>query len=259
LCEWATALKVGATALVLDLLEAGLLPCFRLADPVRAFKEISRDRSRRWIVALEDGRRTSALEIQRGFLEAARGFAADRDVETDWVLKEWEAALEALGRGGDALIGRCDWVTKRWLLEAFARREDLDWENPDHLAWLQSQDLEYHNIDPEEGLYLMLEARKLVMRLTGEGEIVRAVNAPPRGSRAYFRAKSLEKFKGAVRSLGWDRIEFAWDGRSETVDLGECVEPGTARRYGEILEASSSVEELLDRLQSSAQEKDHAY
>ena len=63
----------------------------------------------------------------------------------DWVLGEWEATLTALEQDPKKLVGKCDWVTKQWLLEDFAESEGLDWDNLDHLAWLQSQDLEYHN------------------------------------------------------------------------------------------------------------------
>ena len=45
MCEYATALKVGTASLVLDLLEAGALPSFALADPIGALKAISRDES----------------------------------------------------------------------------------------------------------------------------------------------------------------------------------------------------------------------
>ena len=246
--EYATALKVGSTDLVLDLLEAGLQPHFDLADPVGAVKEISRDMSRRWAVELHDGSTSSALEIQRAYLERARSAAAGRDRETDWVLAEWNRVLESLGRDPLELVGRCDWVTKKWLLDSFAGSEDLDWENPDHLSWLQSQDLEYHNIDPEEGLFLLLENQDQVPRLTDEKRILRAMLEPPRGTRAYFRGKCLEKFGEAVVSLNWDSIEFRLNGRVEVLDLKDFVDTENITCYNQILDASRSVEDLINRI-----------
>ena len=58
--EWATALKVGSLALVLDLLEADLVPSFELADSVAALKSVSRDTTYQWPVELADGRHVSA-------------------------------------------------------------------------------------------------------------------------------------------------------------------------------------------------------
>ena len=41
--EWATALKIGTTALVLDLIERGKAPQLEIAQPVKRTKAISRD------------------------------------------------------------------------------------------------------------------------------------------------------------------------------------------------------------------------
>jgi len=253
--EYATALKVGTTSLVLDLLEAGELPAWKLADPVAAFKAISRDASRQWTVPLEGGRQTSALEIQCCLLEAARKSAAGRDAETDWVLEEWRTVLEQLEGDPQDLVGRVDWATKKWLLDAFAEAEELDWENPDHLAWLQSQDLEYHNIDPQEGLFLMLEESGQVERLTDEPRIGRALIEPPADTRAFFRGKCLERFGEAVRALNWDSIELARDGRTEVVDLKGCVEPAAAERFNRAIAGAGSVDDLLAALRGEGSEE----
>ena len=71
MCEYTTALKVGTASLVLDLLEAGALPSFTLADPIGTLKAISRDESQQWPVALAEGKVSSALEIQTAFMTAA--------------------------------------------------------------------------------------------------------------------------------------------------------------------------------------------
>jgi proteasome accessory factor PafA2 len=246
--EYATALKVGSCVLVLDMLEAGVLPAFELADPVAALKEVSRDQHRSWPVALKKGGHLGALEIQRAYLEKAKGFAAGRDQETDWVLAEWAEVLEKLGRDPLELVGRCDWITKKWLLDAFADAERLDWEKPEDRIWLQSQDLEYHNIDPEEGLFLLLEAQNGAPRLTREEEVLEAAGTPPTGTRAYFRGGCVEKFGAAVETLNWDSLELKVDGRLYTVDLKACVEAETAAYYNQILDESDSVEGLLERL-----------
>ena len=254
LCEWATALKVGALRLVLELLGAGRAPRLVLADPVGAVKSISRDPRRRWEVELEDRRRTTAIEVQRAYLERARDLAAGRDAETDWVLGEWAAALDALGGDPEPLIGRCDWVTKKWLLDAFAEAEGLDWGDPGHRGWLQSQDLEYHNVDPEEGLFLLLERSEGggVFRLSDAAGVERALLEPPERTRARFRGRAVEKFGASVRSLNWDSIEFQVDGRLATVDLKSCVDAESAAIFNDKLDRAGSVAELLAALAAPA-------
>ena len=247
--EHATALKAGTALLVLELLERGQLPPFVLADPVGAVKAVSRDPRRIWEVELAGGRHTTALEIQRACLERAAAAAAGRDDETDWVLGAWEEALEALAEDPMRLRGRCDWVTKKWMLDAFAEAEGLEWNDPDDRAWLQSQDLEYHNIDPEEGLFPLFAADAAGGQLSSDAEVARAMVDAPEATRAAFRGRCLQKFGSEVRSLNWDSIEFAVDGRVETVDLKGCVERETAATFTAVLEEADSVSELITQLE----------
>src|SRR5262249_56225740 len=69
--------------------------------------------------------------------------------ETNWLLENWGFVLEAIPHNRHRLIGGVDWMTKKWLLETFVESEALSWDDP----WLQSIDLEYHNIDPRRGLF----------------------------------------------------------------------------------------------------------
>lgn len=253
MCEWATALKVGALRLVLELLEADNVPPVQLADPIGAVKTISRDPTRKWEIELADGATTTAIEVQSAYLQRAQDMMAGRDDETDWILAAWHTALQALARRGPDLpdlIGRCDWVTKKWLLDAFADAEGLDWKDEDDRAWLQSQDLEYHNIDPQEGLYYMLESSSdsVIERIVAESDVVSALSMPPGGTRAWFRGHALRKFGASVKSLNWDSIEFDIDGRVHTVSLKGCVDADTAAIFNARLDQAKSVRELLDSL-----------
>ena len=247
MCEWATALKVGSCALVIDMMEEGCLPGWTLADPVGSIKEVSRDASRRWEIPLEEGS-TNALDIQASYLDSARRAYAGRDQETDWVLEQWDEALKALAGDPLDLLGRCDWVTKKWLLDAFADAEGLDWDKPEDRAWLQSQDLEYHNIGPDEGLYMMLESGGEALRLCDDDGIIQALTQPPAGTRADFRGRCMDRFGAAVHSLNWDSIEFEIGGSKRTLDLKSCVDAATAAYYIQALDQAGSVEDLFARL-----------
>src|SRR5437867_11911872 len=94
--EWATALKLGTTALVLELIEGGRAPQLEIAQPIVAAKAISRDQNYDWIIELRDGRKISAIDVQRLYLSAAQKL--NRNEEKNWILREWESVLNDLER-----------------------------------------------------------------------------------------------------------------------------------------------------------------
>ena len=96
MCEYATALKVGTTRLVLKLIEQGKAPQIGLDDPVLAIKEISRDPSLKVAVRLDDGSTMSVLDLQGLYCEAARKELGEQDDDTAWLLREWEEVLRLL-------------------------------------------------------------------------------------------------------------------------------------------------------------------
>jgi len=203
--EWATALKIGTTAVVLDLIERGLAPAIEIAQPIDATKSISRDQTYDWIIELTDGRKISAIDVQRIYLVAAQNSLDDRDSELEWLLKEWAAVLDDLERDVHLCRDRIDWVAKKELLETLREEEKLSWSDP----WLQSIDLEYHNIVPERGLYYELLRQGGFRRFLEEGEIKRAIFSPPTDTRAYFRGRAVAKFNSQIRSIQWDEMVFA--------------------------------------------------
>ncbi len=82
------------------------------------------------------------------------------------------------------LVGKLDWVTKLWLLETFMQEERIGWDDP----WLASLDLEYHNVNPERGLFLGIEAEGKAWRMTSEQDVETALVAGPQDTRAGFAA-----------------------------------------------------------------------
>src|ERR687888_53895 len=96
--EWTSFLKVGATDLVLAMVEeATVLRDLTLENPIRAIREISHDLTCRRKVRLANGREATALEIQREYLDKARRFSDRRDNPV-WkrVVAMWGRVLEAL-------------------------------------------------------------------------------------------------------------------------------------------------------------------
>src|SRR5881396_246024 len=163
--EWATAMKLGTTALVLDLIECGKAPQLEIAQPIDAAKSISRDQNYDWIIELRDGRKISAIDVQRLYLNAAQKVERAEE-ERGWILREWESVLNDLERDVMLCRDRADWAAKKFLLNELQEEEKLSWRDP----WLQSIDLEYHNLDFERGLYYELVRQGAVRRVVPEDE-----------------------------------------------------------------------------------------
>src|SRR5213079_75269 len=227
--EWATALKVGTTALVLDLIERGQAPQLEIAQPIDANKSISRDQNYDWIIELKDGRKISAIEVQRIYLRAAAkvetgspnppspGYGATGE-DRQWILQEWENVLNDLERDVMTTRDRVDWAAKKFLLGALQEEEKLSWSDP----WLQSIDLEYHNVDLESGLYYELARQESFRRLVKEAEIKTAIFTPLETTRAFFRGRSVARFNDQIASIQWDELVFANGALSRRIGLPEA-------------------------------------
>lgn len=241
MCEYATALKVGSTRLVLDLIALGAAPALELEHPVSAIRIISRDPDLKAVVRRKRGGTISGLELQAAYLEAAQKRLAGADEETDWILREWSETLGQLASDRTRLVGRLDWVTKYWLLETFVREERVGWDDP----WLTSLDLEYHNINPERGLFLGLETQGMNARLVTEAEIQAALNAGPSETRGGIRGLCIRRFPDQIKSVQWERVQFTGGLTPKALDLSDLFDPKAIRALGEILEAAASPADAL--------------
>ena len=84
------------------------------------------------------------------------------------------------------------------------------------MLFLKSLDLEYHNLDPERGLYRGLQQEGAVHDLLSEHEITQAMEFAPVGTRAQIRGQMIAQNAENIKSIHWTGIEFS-DG--ETLDL----------------------------------------
>jgi len=236
--EFATALKVGATSLVLELIASGWEPLFRVRRPVDAIRWVSRDPTLRWLVELADGRRMPAVDLQRIYLSDCRRLFAGADPDADWTLQAWEQTLDALERDPFSQEGRLDWVAKRRLLETYIEAENVWWE----YETIGSLDLEYHNVDPELGLYHGLEQGGQMERLTTEDDIAAAMRDAPRDTRAWIRGEAVKRFGDRIRQIGWGRVGLEQGGEMKWLDLHSLVDGNVAA-----LNAQLEAEEELAR------------
>jgi proteasome accessory factor A len=147
--EYATFLKVGATSILLRMLEdpSFVLRDMTLENPIRAIREISHDLTGKRTVRLANGREASALDIQGEYLERAKRYAETKGLSPleDKALAMWEYCLNGLESDPFKLDRECDWVIKHKLIEAYCAKHDLPLSHP-KVALI---DLQYHDVNRE--------------------------------------------------------------------------------------------------------------
>lgn len=255
LAEVATFLKVGTTAFVLAMIEDDAYGATDLvpADPVRAIHHVAADPTLAATVELRDGRRASALSIQWELLERARKYAETRgcgalggeDAGHD-VLERWESVLQGLETDPRSLAGQVDWVAKLQLLEAYADRHHLAWDD----RRLAAVDLQYHDLRRDRSLFERLGTERLV----DPAAVEQAVTDPPRSTRAYFRGRCLGRWASSVTSANWDSLVF--DLGTDPLRRVPMMDPlrGTADHVEELLSMCASPAELVARLSGGEKE-----
>ena len=252
LAETSTYLKVGTTALVLDLIEAGRAASsdLQLARPVTAVHAISHDPTLRATVALADGRELTGLALQRIYLDRVAKFStagrirrparrpmSSRTGRTCWTCSSatrWNAPICSTGPPSCAC----------W--RAFRQRESLGWSAPRlHLV-----DLQYSDVRLDKGLYNRLVARGSMKRLVTEQQVLEAMTNPPTDTRAYFRGECLRRFGADIAAASWDSVIFDLGG--DSLVRIPTLEPlrGTKAHVGALLDSVHSAAELVEQLTS---------
>jgi proteasome accessory factor A len=246
--EVATFVKVGATAIVLSMIEDDALgDDLELANPVGAIRQVSHDPTLQRTVLLRSGRRATALEIQWSLLERARRYERSHGLEPVGtavgasVLDHWEAILTGLERDVDSVADVVDWVAKRRLIDGFADRHGLSPAD----ARLKAIDLQYHDMRPDR----CLATRVGLQRLVTDDEVRRAMSEPPESTRAYFRGRCLATWPDQVVAANWDSMVF--DLGREPLRRVPMMEPlrGTRALVASLIDQSSSAADLIARLE----------
>ena len=89
-------------------------------------------------------------------------------------------------------------------------------------------------------------------RLVTDQQIESAIHNPPTDTRAYFRGRSLEKFRPQVKSIQWDNVTFNIKGRKTiSVSMNQLADAEMAEKYNRILDQAQTVEALVKSLELS--------
>jgi proteasome accessory factor A len=222
--ETTTMLKVGATDLVLRMVEEGVaLREMTMENPIRAIREISHDMTGRKPVRLADGSEASALEIQQEYLEKAKEFVETRGLRTPTtkrVLDLWERALRAVQTQDFSLVDReVDWVIKKKLLDRYMARHDLTLTS----ARIARLDLAYHDIHRGRGLHYMLADRGMAERVCADIEVFEALSVPPQTTRAKLRGDFVRAAQEKRRDFTVDWVHLKLNDQAQRTVL--CKDP----------------------------------
>jgi proteasome accessory factor A len=247
---FATRLKAGATALMLEVLVRNpRWPCPVLADPLRALREISRDPEVRRPVALEGGAVSSALAVQRAWCQAAAEFCDLTDPARAALWADWNQVLTDLEADPMRCRDRLDWVAKLALIRQFQAAQNIGGEDP----WLRSLDLEYHRLDMEAGLYYALEQSGAMAWTPDEAAVRRATSEPPSSTRACIRGRCIQKFPRQVLAAQWDHITLQGSRRPLKISLLNLFAPEAVAAARQAVEAARQPDDLAGIAEAEAE------
>jgi proteasome accessory factor A len=225
--EYATFLKVGATSILLRMLEdpGVVLRDMTLENPIRAIREISHDTTLRRRVRLANGREASALDIQSEYFNRARRYQETHGLSPleDQALMMWEHCLKGLESDPWSLDRECDWVIKHHLIEHYRQRDGVPLTHP-KVALI---DLQYHDVSRERGLFYKMQARGLVERTCRDEDIETAVDQPPQTTRAKLRGEFIRRAKERRRDFTVDWVHLKLNDQAQRTVL--CKDPFKSR------------------------------
>ncbi|QKV95905.1 Pup--protein ligase [Streptomyces sp. NA02950] len=222
--ETTMLLKVGATDLVLRMIEAGtVMRDLTLENPIRAIREVSHDITGQRKVRLASGREASALEVQQEYYEKAVDFCERRGIRTgtvERVLELWGRTLEAVRTEDlDRIATEIDWVMKYKLIERYRAKNNITMSHP-RIAQI---DLAYHDIHRRRGLYYLLEKRGQAARVCNDLKIFEGKSVPPQTTRARLRGDFIRRAQEQRRDFTVDWVHLKLNDQAQRTVL--CKDP----------------------------------
>ncbi|MEU3216135.1 Pup--protein ligase [Streptomyces sp. NPDC006971] len=222
--ETTMLLKVGATDLVLRMIEAGtVMRDLTLENPIRAIREVSHDTTGQRKVRLASGREASAIEVQREYYDKAVDFVDRRGIRTGTVarvLDLWGRALDAIETQDlDRIDTEIDWVMKYKLIDRYRAKHNMTMSHP-RVAQI---DLAYHDIHRRRGLYYLLERKGQADRVCNDLKIFEGKSVPPQTTRARLRGDFIRRAQEQRRDFTVDWVHLKLNDQAQRTVL--CKDP----------------------------------
>jgi len=203
LASW---LRIGTTALVVRMIDAGLRPgaTMKLQSRLNALKSFVNDPTCQVTARLVGGRRASALDIQRLYLRIAEDNLSC-DCMPPWaedVCRAWRDMLDRIENRPETLSSCLDWAIKLEIYRDRAQRSGIPWS--DLPAWS-------HVLNKvREGLRKSTSSKKATVELV--------LGQLPDPSPIPDTIKALEPYM-KEHGLDWDTMRPVVDLRKELLEL----------------------------------------
>jgi proteasome accessory factor A len=243
----------------------------KIADPVSAIRQITLDIEEcNWKLDLENGSKIDAIqELMIGHYLAGIERMLDNEETTDrdrYAFKLLEATLEVFDtRRLEYFINGIDWVTKKALIDEFAKRDsEIGLALCNQFTALDEVVLEYIGEKPETSspyttfsLKDSLEFAEDAIPWENWADFTKLIKHGllngPDGSRDYIRCLAVKEFQGLLRSIEWESINF----HNASIRLDEPF-IFNKEMCGDILEKSTNTfNEFSVALDKLNQEKQH--
>jgi hypothetical protein len=219
LCEQSQYVRIGATALVLDLVEKSVPNVPHLKNCLDAILRFSKDWMLLTSVSDRSRKQWTALDIQHAYASAVRQLLQSQSsvpVEAWRILDQWQTTLNQLHPTDDEsnlprnMLGRIDWLSKLWLLHQM--RAEVSWQVRKKI------DLRYHELS-RDGYYERLMGMLGMAPLLDQNEIARARRSPPQGTPATQRGYIIREFSDSSCNIrcDWKRAEFYFEDEKRTI------------------------------------------
>src|SRR3954471_15577304 len=251
LSEISAYLKVGTTAIVLEMIEERFIQSdLAVNRSVASLRAVSHDPTLTHLLERSDGQTLTAVELQWEYFNLAtkyldQRYGDDVDEQTRDVMVRWESVLNRLERDPMECAKELDWVAKLKLLQSYRDRDGLEWDD----AKLHLIDLQYADLRPEKGLYHRLVRLGRMERLLDDQTVTTAMHEPPDDTRAYFRGRCLDKYPDSIAAASWDSVIFDLPGH-DSLQRVPTIDPrrGTKAHVGELIDSSDTALALFSAL-----------
>lgn len=205
-------LDVGSSMLIVRMLNVGVVPSIQLKDPMRALRLFETDPFCKAVALIEGGKRMSAVEIQRVYLETA-----ERNLAETWMpawatefCAIWRRTLDQITEAAPwSVSDRLDWAAKYTL---FAQHADGHHRGSWSAARAGLMELDMRFGEAGSGIYDQLQASGMIdgaVPGAGAVEVESAKKTPPAETRALFRGEWIQKLHAAATPgyASWTWVE----------------------------------------------------
>jgi Pup amidohydrolase len=219
MCEQSQYVRLGATALVLDLVERTIPKVPVLQNPIDAIGRFSRDWMLLSSVPDRTGRQWHSMDIQHAYAAAVRQMLQSKSnvpIEAWRILDQWQTTLNQLHPTEDEsnlprnMLGRIDWLSKLWLLHQV--NPDATWQSRKKI------DLRYHELS-QSGYHRRLNETLEIAPIIQPQDVARAKRTPPASSPATQRGYLIREFDDPDCHLrvDWTHAEFTFEDKKRRV------------------------------------------